>query len=83
MSVGKPLVVVGDVLPGRSGDRHHRNHRGGMETPFVLERFPDADVPMLQSPDIVADTVLYALSVPAGGAVSELVVVPRRERSWP
>ncbi len=56
---------------------------GGMETPFILERFPDADVSMLQSPDIVADTVLYALSVPAGSAVSELVVVPRKEPSWP
>ncbi|MGV2921156.1 SDR family oxidoreductase [Streptomyces alfalfae] len=56
---------------------------GGMETPFVMERFPDADVAMLQSPDIVADTVLYALSVPAGSVVGELVVVPRREPSWP
>ncbi|MEU2559794.1 SDR family oxidoreductase [Streptomyces longispororuber] len=56
---------------------------GGMETPFILERFPDADVSMLQSPDIVADTVLYALSVPVGSAVSELVVVPRKEPSWP
>ncbi|MFD5102841.1 SDR family oxidoreductase [Streptomyces albidochromogenes] len=56
---------------------------GGMETPFIMERFPDADTSMLQSPDIVADTVLYALSVPAGSAVSELVVVPRREPSWP
>lgn len=56
---------------------------GGMETPFIMERFPDADVSMLQSPDIVADTVLYALSVPAGSAVSELVVVPRKEPSWP
>ncbi|MFJ2260339.1 SDR family oxidoreductase [Streptomyces sp. NPDC087844] len=56
---------------------------GGMETPFIMERFPDADVSMLQSPDIVADTVLYALSVPAGSVVGELVVVPRREPSWP
>ncbi|MFJ9037765.1 SDR family oxidoreductase [Streptomyces sp. NPDC102406] len=56
---------------------------GGMETPFIMERFPDADVSMLQSPDIVADTVLYALSVPAGSVVPELVVVPRREPSWP
>lgn len=56
---------------------------GGMETPFIMERFPDADVTMLQSPDIVADTVLYALSVPAGSVVGELVVVPRREPSWP
>ncbi|MEV8530477.1 SDR family oxidoreductase [Streptomyces sp. NPDC051211] len=56
---------------------------GGMETPFIMERFPDADVSMLQSPEVVADTVLYALSVPAGSAVSELVVVPRTEPSWP
>ncbi|WP_328773840.1 SDR family oxidoreductase [Streptomyces sp. NBC_00286] len=56
---------------------------GGMHTPFILDRFPDADVSMLQSPDIVADTVLYALSVPSGSAVAELVVVPRREPSWP
>ncbi|MEV7194512.1 SDR family oxidoreductase [Streptomyces sp. NPDC093510] len=56
---------------------------GGMETPFIMERFPDTDVSMLQSPDIVADTVLYALSVPAGSVVGELVVVPRREPSWP
>lgn len=56
---------------------------GGMETAFIMERFPDADTSMLQSPEIVADTVLYALSVPVGSAVAELVVVPRREPSWP
>ncbi|MGN9793316.1 SDR family oxidoreductase [Streptomyces sp. OZ13] len=56
---------------------------GGMATPFILDRFPDADLTMLQSPDIVADTVLYALSVPDTSAVSELVVVPRKEPSWP
>lgn len=56
---------------------------GGMETGFILERFPDADVSMLQSPDIVADTVMYALSVPVGSVVPELVVVPRCEPSWP
>ncbi|MFE0733774.1 SDR family oxidoreductase [Streptomyces sp. NPDC058855] len=56
---------------------------GGMETPFIMERFPETDVALLQSPDIVADAVMYALSVPAGSAVAELVVVPRREVSWP
>ena len=56
---------------------------GGMETPFVTERFPDADTSLLQSPDIVADAVLYALSVPTGSVVGELVVVPRSETSWP
>ncbi|MEU4887033.1 MULTISPECIES: SDR family oxidoreductase [Streptomyces] len=56
---------------------------GGMETPFVLDRFPDADTTKLQSPDIVADAVLYALSVPHGSVIPELVVVPRCETSWP
>ncbi|MCS0638444.1 SDR family oxidoreductase [Streptomyces sp. LP05-1] len=56
---------------------------GGMATPFILERFPDADTSLLQSPDVVADAVLYALSVPAGSAAAELVVVPRGEPSWP
>lgn len=56
---------------------------GGMETPFVTERFPDADTSKLQSPDIVADAVLCALSVPGGSVMPELVVVPRTETSWP
>ncbi|NXY99119.1 SDR family oxidoreductase [Streptomyces sp. BR123] len=56
---------------------------GGMETAFITDRFPDADVSLLQSPEIVADTVLYALSVPPGSVLGELVVVPRREPSWP
>ncbi|MEU9145570.1 SDR family oxidoreductase [Streptomyces sp. NPDC048349] len=56
---------------------------GGMETAFITDRFPDADTALLQSPEIVADTVMYALSVPAGSVVGELVVVPRREPSWP
>lgn len=56
---------------------------GGMETAFIMDRFPDTDVSMLQSPDIVADTVMYALAVPGGSSVPEVVVVPRREPSWP
>ncbi|MEU4733160.1 SDR family oxidoreductase [Streptomyces sp. NPDC023588] len=56
---------------------------GGMETAFIMDRFPEADTALLQSPEIVADTVMYALSVPAGSVVGELVVVPRREPSWP
>ncbi|MCX2970796.1 MULTISPECIES: SDR family oxidoreductase [Streptomyces] len=56
---------------------------GGMRTPFILERFPDADTSKLQDPAIVADTLLYALSVPPTSAVGELVVVPRNEPSWP
>ncbi|GAA2435694.1 SDR family oxidoreductase [Streptomyces macrosporus] len=56
---------------------------GGMETPFVTERFPDADTSKLQSPDVVADAVMCALAVPEGSVMSELVVVPRSEPSWP
>ncbi|MBT2676890.1 SDR family oxidoreductase [Streptomyces sp. ISL-14] len=56
---------------------------GGMETPFIMERFPDADASKLQSPDVVADAVLCALSVQPGSAVPEMVVIPRNEPSWP
>ncbi|REE98814.1 SDR family oxidoreductase [Thermomonospora umbrina] len=56
---------------------------GGMRTPFILERFPDVDTSGLQDPAIVADTVLYALSVPASSVVPELVIIPRTESSWP
>ncbi|MGC3001832.1 SDR family oxidoreductase [Streptomyces sp. G35A] len=56
---------------------------GGMQTPFIMERFPDADTSKLQHPDIVADAVLCALSVPATSVMPEVVVVPRSEPSWP
>lgn len=56
---------------------------GGMETPFITERFPDADTSKLQHPDVVAGAVLSALSVPATSSMAEVVVVPRNEPSWP
>jgi NAD(P)-dependent dehydrogenase (short-subunit alcohol dehydrogenase family) len=56
---------------------------GGMETPFILERFADADTSMLQDPAIVADTILSVLAVPVGSVIGELVIVPRNEPSWP
>ncbi|WP_067480178.1 SDR family oxidoreductase [Actinomadura hibisca] len=56
---------------------------GGMETPFITERFPDTDLSKLQDPGIVADTILYALSVPKGSVIGEVVIVPRVESSWP
>lgn len=43
----------------------------------------DADPSKLQDPDIVAEAVLCALSVPATSAMAEVVVVPRNEPSWP
>jgi NAD(P)-dependent dehydrogenase (short-subunit alcohol dehydrogenase family) len=56
---------------------------GGMETPFIMDRFPDSDTSKLQPPEVVADTVMYALSVPPGSVVPELVIIPRAEPSWP
>jgi NAD(P)-dependent dehydrogenase (short-subunit alcohol dehydrogenase family) len=56
---------------------------GGIETPFITERFPNADTSKLQAPDIVADALLCALSVPATSAMPEVVIVPRSEPSWP
>jgi NADP-dependent 3-hydroxy acid dehydrogenase YdfG len=56
---------------------------GGMETPFILERFSDVDTSKLQDPAIVADTVMSVLAVPVGSVIGELVIVPRNEPSWP
>ncbi|MER7407889.1 SDR family oxidoreductase [Streptomyces sp. NPDC000070] len=56
---------------------------GGMETPFIMERFPDADTSKLQHPDVVADAVLCALSLRPTSVMPEVVVVPRNEPSWP
>jgi len=56
---------------------------GGLRTGFVLDRFPDADVSLLQDPAIVADALMYALSLPSTSGVPEMVVVPRTETSWP
>jgi len=35
---------------------------GGMRTPFITERFPDADVSMLQDPSVVADAIRFVLT---------------------
>lgn len=56
---------------------------GGMRTPFLLERFPDLDVNLLQDPKNVADTVRFILSQPAETVIPEVMVLPMRETSWP
>jgi NAD(P)-dependent dehydrogenase (short-subunit alcohol dehydrogenase family) len=56
---------------------------GGMRTPFLLERFPDIDLNVLQSPDDVAETVKAVLLLPEGTVVPEIMVLPMRESSWP
>lgn len=56
---------------------------GGMRTPFLLDRFPDIDPNVLQDPKNVAETVRYLLMQPAETVISEIMVLPMRETSWP
>jgi NAD(P)-dependent dehydrogenase (short-subunit alcohol dehydrogenase family) len=56
---------------------------GGMQTPFILDRFPDTPLENLQDPKNVAETVKYVLCQPADTVIPEVTVVPMRETSWP
>ncbi len=56
---------------------------GGMETPFLMDRFPDIDTDTLQDPRNVAETVHYVLTQPAETVIPEVMVLPMRETSWP
>lgn len=56
---------------------------GGMQTPFLLDRFPDIDLSTLQDPKNVAETVRFLLSTPVGTVIPEMMVLPMRESSWP
>ncbi|HEY6975932.1 MAG TPA: SDR family oxidoreductase [Chitinophagaceae bacterium] len=56
---------------------------GGMQTPFLLDRFPDIDPNVLQDPKNVAETVKYILCQPKETVIPELMVIPMRETSWP
>ncbi|MBW4463222.1 MAG: SDR family oxidoreductase [Nodosilinea sp. WJT8-NPBG4] len=56
---------------------------GGMRTPFLLERFPDIDQTTLQDPANVAETIRYLLMQPPGTVISEMMVLPMKETSWP
>jgi NAD(P)-dependent dehydrogenase (short-subunit alcohol dehydrogenase family) len=56
---------------------------GGMRTPFLLERFPDLDLDVLQDPANVARTVRFVLLQPAGTVIPEVMVLPTHETSWP
>jgi NAD(P)-dependent dehydrogenase (short-subunit alcohol dehydrogenase family) len=55
---------------------------GGMKTPFILERFPEAE-PNLQDPKNVAETIKYVLSMPKESVIPEVMVLPMKETSWP
>lgn len=56
---------------------------GGMRTPFITERFPEADVSMLQEPTVVADALRFVLTQPVHSLVPEIVVIPHQEPTWP
>ncbi len=56
---------------------------GGMRTPFLLERFPELDAMKLQDPANVAEAVHFLMTMPRESVVSEIMVLPREETSWP
>jgi NAD(P)-dependent dehydrogenase (short-subunit alcohol dehydrogenase family) len=56
---------------------------GGMKTPFLLDRFPDIDPTKLQDPANVAQSIKFVLSLPPESVISELMVLPMQETSWP
>jgi NAD(P)-dependent dehydrogenase (short-subunit alcohol dehydrogenase family) len=56
---------------------------GGMRTPFLLDRFEGIDVETLQDPANVAQAVIAVLTMPPDTVIPEIMVLPRRETSWP
>jgi NAD(P)-dependent dehydrogenase (short-subunit alcohol dehydrogenase family) len=56
---------------------------GGMRTPFILERFPETDIHVLQPPENVAQTILFLLKQPPETIIPEVMVLPLQETSWP
>ena len=60
---------------------------GGMRTHF-FDRFAEQGIPMpdeanLQDPANVAEVILFAVRMPAGSALQEVIVTPPTETSWP
>lgn len=56
---------------------------GGMQTPFILDRFPDTPLDKLQDPKNVAATIRFVLMQPVETVIPEVMVVPLQESSWP
>jgi len=56
---------------------------GGMRTPFILDRFPDTPLDVLQDPRTVALAIRAVLDLPADSVVPEITVLPMKETSWP
>jgi NAD(P)-dependent dehydrogenase (short-subunit alcohol dehydrogenase family) len=78
---GLGLALFADLR--RFGIRVTTIYAGGMRTPFILERFPDVPLDVLQDPANVAAAIRFALACPPESVVAELVVVPHAETSWP
>ena len=60
---------------------------GGMRTHF-FDRFVEQGIPMpdeskLQDPANVAEVILFAVAMPKGSALQEVIVTPLDETSWP
>ncbi|WP_432570664.1 SDR family oxidoreductase [Kineococcus sp. SYSU DK005] len=55
---------------------------GGMATPFVTDRFPDADLTKLQDPATVARALMTVFATWPHSVVPELPVLPPGESSW-
>ena len=60
---------------------------GGMNTHW-FDRFPEQGIPLpeesnLQDPANVADAIAYAVALPRGSAMQEMLITPLLETSWP
>jgi NAD(P)-dependent dehydrogenase (short-subunit alcohol dehydrogenase family) len=60
---------------------------GGMNTHW-FDSFPEQGIPLpdqgnLQDPGNVADAIAYAVTLPRGSVVQEMLVTPLSETSWP
>ena len=60
---------------------------GGMKTHW-FDHFPEQGIPLpdqqhLQDPATVADAIAYAVALPRGSVVQELMITPLTETSWP
>jgi NAD(P)-dependent dehydrogenase (short-subunit alcohol dehydrogenase family) len=60
---------------------------GGMNTHW-FDRFPEQGIPLpdqdnLQDPANVADAIAYAVALPRGSVMQEMLITPLSETSWP
>jgi hypothetical protein len=53
-----------------------------------FDRFPEQGIPLpdesnLQDPATVADAIAYAVALPRGSVMQEMLITPLSETSWP